>query len=189
MNLLQTITFCVVFLIAKDIKKINNIRKNKKIRIISWTIAGIIIFIATFLLWNDYFNTSININEFNIIEKVYEEKGIYIYIILEEEQEKYFILTKEGIFNKLFWQRKTPVQDMVIRNIDTFKYTHHIDIENSIITHIYKKRWGDGVLTFWIILATCVLYVNDLKKIKKSDKIILVSWFIITVSVTIFFIL
>lgn len=189
MNLLQTLVAFITFLIVKDTKISKNIRKNKRARKISWIILGVIaLFMSVFLLSN-YFNTSINIDEFNIIEKVHEEKGIYIYIILDEEKEKYLVLTREGIFNKLFLQRKAPVQDMVIRNIDTFKYTHHIDIENSIITHTYKKRWGDGVLSFWIILAMCAYHIQEYEKVPKSDKLIVASWLIITVGITIFFII
>lgn len=89
----------------------------------------------------DYFNTSTDIDEYKIIEKVHEEKGIVIYTISEEGKEKYLIL-KEGVFDKVFLQNKSPVQDSIETDINTFKYKHHIAIENSVFTHTYKKIGG-----------------------------------------------
>lgn len=189
MNLFQTIIILIIIILTKDIKKVKSIRENKKASIISWIIVGAMTFsMVTFLSLN-YFKTSINLDEFNVIEKVHEEKGIYIYTILEEEKEKYLILKREGIFNKLFLQSKAPVQDMVIPNIDTFKYKHQIEIENSIINHTYKKRWGDGVVSFWIILAVGIYLGSKQEKLSKVDKTIGLLWLIITVGDTIFFII
>jgi len=185
MKLSNTIVIFITFLIAENTKIGKNIRKIK----INWIIPSVIIFfLATFLLFN-YFNSSVNIDEFNVTGKVHEEKGIYIYTILEEGEEKYLILKRARILNKLFIEIKVPVTNIPTRNIiDTFKYTHYIDIENSIITHTYKKRWGDGVVSYWIMLAVFVYHIREFEKASKLDKIIVASWLTITFGITIFFI-
>ncbi len=186
MKLWQTIVVFITFLVAKDTKIMKNIRKIK----INWIIISVIIFfMSVFLLFN-YFNNSANIDEFNLIEKVHEEKGIYIYTILEEGEEKYLILKRAGILNKLFIEIKVPATNIPTRNIiDTFKYTHYIDIENSIITHTYKKRWGDGVVSYWIMLAVFVYHIREFEKASKLEKIIVALWLITTLGITIFFII
>lgn len=188
MNLFQTIMILSVMLITKDINKLKSIRENKKVRTARRIIISVMIFSLAIFLSINYFKTAIHLNEFHIIEKVHEEKGIYIYTILEDEKEKYLIL-KEGIFNKLFLECNVPIQEIHIGNIDTFKYKHSIDIENAIVTHTYQKRWGDGVLSFWLVLAVSIYFGSKQDRLSKTDKIIVGLWGMITVGVTVFFIL
>ncbi len=187
MNLLSSIIVCMTIVISKEMKKTKPIRENKKTRIISGIILGVVmLFMVIFLSFN-YFKTSIHLDEFTIIEKVHEEKGIYIYTILEEGREKYLVLKQEGILHKLFLQMKMPVQERANIETETFQYKHDIDIENSVITHTYKKRWGDGMVSFWVILAMGAYLAIEQEKLSKADKIIGVLWLIIAVGVTIFF--
>lgn len=189
MNLFQTIIMSLVMITTKDIDKLNRIRENKKVKIIRRIILSVVGVLMVIFLTFNYFKTSINLDKFNIIEKVHDEKGICIYTISEEEKEKCLILKKNIIFNKLFFESKKPVQNMVIRDIDTFKYRHHIEIENSIIEHTYEKRWGDGVVSFWVILGAALYLGSEQDKLSKADKIIGILWFIITIGNTIYFII
>jgi len=185
MRLSQAVVVFITFLIVKDTKIMKNIREIKT----NWIITSVIIFFLSVFLLSNYFNNSVNIDEFNVIEKVHEEKELYIYKILEEGEEKYLVLKKAGILNELFIEIKFPVQDMHIRKIDTFKYIHRIDIENSIITDTYKKRWGDGVVSYWIMSVIFVYHIREFEKASKFEKIIVASWLIITLGITIFFII
>lgn len=177
----------IIFVTSVLTKEIRHKRKNSRANTISLTIMGVIVLLMIGFSTFNYFNTSTNINEFNIIEKVYEDKGISIYTILEDGEEKYLVLKSDGVFDTVFLHCKAPVQDGVVTYVETFKYKHQIDIENSIVSHTYKKRWGDGVLSFWLVLAMGVCNIEKDKKLSKADKIVGTLWLVITVGVTIFF--
>lgn len=188
MRIFQIIIVFIVMM--RNIDKKRSITKTMIIsRIISWIIMGALAIFSAIILPYNYFTTSINLDDFNIIEKLHEEKGIYIYTILEEGEEEYLILKNEGVSNRLFLHCKAPMQELILINIDTFKYKHNIDIEDSIITHTYKKRWVDGVLSFWIILAFIIYLGSKQNKVSKVDKILVMLWLVITIGDTIFFII
>lgn len=184
MNLGLFIIMCIVFIMTKDIKRK---RKNKMISSIAMTVMCISIVLMYGYLTYDYFNSAIKINEFNVNEKIYENKGVSIYTISEDGQEKYLILKGDGIFDKVFLHAKPPIQEGFVTNIDTFKYKHTISMENSQITHNYEKKWGNGVFPFWLILVSCLCCIRKNQKLAIVDKAVLVVWSIITVGVTVFF--
>lgn len=185
MNLSVVITIFVVSIMTKDMKFKQKINRYSTV---IWIIMGILMILMAGYLTFNYFNTSTDIDDYKIIEKVYEEKGIVIYTISEEGKEKYLIL-KEGVFDKVFLQTKSPVQELVETDINTFKYKHHIAIENSVFTHTYKKNWGEGVVSFWLVLFMGIYNVPKNKMLSNTDKIVGGLWLIITVGVTIFFII
>lgn len=182
MKLLIGIISFIIFLIVKDTKPMKKAREIKT----NWIIEGLIIFFMLAFLLFHYFYSSVSIDDFNVIEKMHEEKGVRIYIISEDGQEKYLILKRAGILNKLFFEMKTPVNNMPAREIiDTFKYTHYIDMENSVITHTYEKRWDD-ILYYWIMSIIIVYNVRDFEKASKMDKIIVGSWLVMVLGMTVF---
>ena len=185
MQLSTTILIAIVIVIASDIKpKKENLKKNKAIMIT----ASIVCFLMIISSAYNYFNSAVNLDEFNLAENIYSENGISIYTAIEAGEEKYIIFKTNKKFNVSFLHCKSSTQGITETYIDTLKYKHHVIIENSVVYHTLKKNWIDGLISFWAILALGIYQGLRNKKLSKADKIVGIFWLIICIGMTIYFV-